>query len=463
MAEQQIYNNKSINYVPSKQQRPKATYKWNVDMDMVGEDGDFDSEGNFVMASKKHSLWLIRGRVERFTEVEMKLKMQKNELTGCEIKREKDLYFIKIEHFEEFADHFNDALVDKLYEKMNERCKEETVQAGDINRASEAVKVGKQTENVQNRMPVEKTKTPIKSIYHDLDKQFEDEGHFNRVTEVVSRDNTNKKNLPLESKNKPMNGSLNARIDKQTKENVVSKSVDGKNSHINNRNTEFKPNSKSDSNSKSEKSEKSDEVYKIIESMKSILIPEDKLPRSNKSKAPVKDGSSIFDSEEPITVDKNIIKKKNAQVLNSKISAHSNNPDYIPKFSKPESPVNIKNAGIIKPVSERKVASEVRTENNVLTGKNASEDHKVLQGCVNSKDFLAENGCNIELPKLVKELRMMTKVEGITYIEKLSGMKEIDAKCFLELLIKESRIKICKNIDLDGFEKVERKVRKNKM
>ncbi|KAM0686498.1 hypothetical protein COBT_002277 [Conglomerata obtusa] len=79
------------------------------------------------------------------------------------------------------------------------------------------------------------------------------------------------------------------------------------------------------------------------------------------------------------------------------------------------------------------------------------EREKINLHCNKSKSFLEQRGYKELLIKLVDVIRGKIKLECLKLIKKETGMKEYDCEDFLELLIRESKIKLCKDVDSDGF------------
>lgn len=543
--EQQTYNNRSINYMPPKQSKPRTLYKWNVDIQSADKIGDFDQDGNFLYQKSKENFWVIKDYDGcKYTDIEMKLKMQKNELAGKEIKREHDPSFMSVDVFEKAGCNFDDFLVDKLYAcrmrdglldvmKMNKGASEENILSSSTAVSSSTKSGGGERcdEKVDGKGGVRKVilKTNFEILSSSDDKSVlgavlnediavsgskncnskdgSDKSHSSssKVSEEIKKLESN-----LTSGNKTVYNEANTspRIYK-SKTNILQSN--GKHNNIvktdqnvqepelkktKSKLLEIKKNPDINATGKSNEQAVSNKTYSVYnpdykktQNKINVKAKEyNKFERSNKNmknhtfpstntNSGVKNVQNISSTNTPKNTSGTQPKANEDTSKDLPISKPStvepktgNEPSQKSSkksiYAKTWSAFSLELSKDIADISKTNSTLTNETtkpgEKLILTGNNAKEDQKKLMECVNSKVFLEKIGLNIDLIQLVKELRKMTKEQGIAYMEKKYKLKEADILCFLKMLIDESKVTICSNVDSEGYEKGGNVTRKNK-
>jgi hypothetical protein len=82
---------------------------------------------------------------------------------------------------------------------------------------------------------------------------------------------------------------------------------------------------------------------------------------------------------------------------------------------------------------------------------NKMEIEKVLKNCHKSMGFLGRRRCAVNLETIEEHIKGMDRAGALSYLDKVTGMSKPDNIDFLDLFITESKIKICKDVDADGF------------
>ncbi|TBT98475.1 hypothetical protein CWI39_2418p0010 [Hamiltosporidium magnivora] len=93
----------------------------------------------------------------------------------------------------------------------------------------------------------------------------------------------------------------------------------------------------------------------------------------------------------------------------------------------------------------------VKKEKNIEDELSESEIKKILENCKKSQNFLIKRNVKIGLDEIRSNLIKMKKEMGLSWLARTTSMNNIECNDFLELLIEESKIRICLDIDKDGF------------
>jgi len=72
-------------------------------------------------------------------------------------------------------------------------------------------------------------------------------------------------------------------------------------------------------------------------------------------------------------------------------------------------------------------------------------------GCFKSKEFLKRLNITKSLCELISCVKGKWKTQAIDTINRMTGMNKLVCDDFLQLVIKESKIKVCRDVDSDGF------------
>ncbi|KAF7683515.1 hypothetical protein TCON_1269 [Astathelohania contejeani] len=87
-------------------------------------------------------------------------------------------------------------------------------------------------------------------------------------------------------------------------------------------------------------------------------------------------------------------------------------------------------------------------ENRELTEKEIKD---VLLRCTKCIKFLERRKATVDLVTIERKVRGLSKAKALKALDKLTGMNKLDNADFVDLLIKESKLKIFKDVDKDGF------------
>ncbi|KAM0675961.1 hypothetical protein GVAV_000740 [Gurleya vavrai] len=173
-AENQCYEEKSLNYIPiirpnnrpifKKKFDKRSDFKWNIALESGGE-GKISADGHYVVTrvEPKDLMWMVFDETESgpFTNDEMILKMELNELDNLKIKKVNDVEFVKFEDFRKDVD--NPFLIENVNCVINK---------------IENLSIEKREENVENvkltaNCPISKTYLTKKGYKHTLNELFD--------------------------------------------------------------------------------------------------------------------------------------------------------------------------------------------------------------------------------------------------------------------------------------------------
>lgn len=422
-AEIRSYNEKSINYIvhpPIQQNRfekPKSKHlAWNVEVD-IEADGNFEKDTFISKNEPNITHWMVCDDKDNitgpFTNNEMVLKMELNDLDTCMIKKvtgDEYVPFILIKN--EYENPFEGDLVDLFAKKLLKlQIKESKILCDDHNKDqenSDSIQYNKnQFFDKSSRKP-KKYGAPSSGKFSGKNENESNNEFINDQKYTRRAENSINSNDILENVIPNVVKTIEQESEKQKCKQEASEN-----------NIDLEATNK-------EKNEKSKSYKKNIKE------------RFNKTNEQAKSPVKIHKENELI------------KIKNENVNEYKNQENAEEKTKKTNINGKVVDQSLVKDNKNKDIknAENKKKEGHAYT---PSEMSKIRNDCIRSQDFLKRNNVKNDLASLTLSIRGKTKQQAIETLSWKTGMKKMECDDFIELFVRESKIKICRDMDADGF------------